>query len=316
MPEINAMEAATTKWPEIKEGELQSPACIAVYKSFGSNVVRASNLLTIPAYAGLVCSRLFLAKEKAEREIIGDDRRQETINANQSKLIPRVDELFGLSMIEAPDQQLKSLIMMICQCDYMFSRSGPGYEFLLENLLKSILVQMWGAIEVMIGDLWEHALNEHPNHLSALLGEATTKKDDPKKLDLNLIEKHNFNVSSVMGTLLKDRFNFTVLADAKRAYTQSFRDNGDAVKAALDADPLRALSSIRHVLVHRGGVLDNKCKNEVSGIAGLDFIHSLQVGDSIFIDGPNFKRVMQSALDSAIDLIKSVDAWLAAHPTK
>ena len=287
------------------------------FSSFASNISRSSTLLAIPAYAALTATFLTEAKEQIEKELLGDDRSNARIRDNQQELTLKISELFKKKLgSSTPQEQAANLSRMSDQCEYIFEKSGPGYERQLEMLLKSILIQLWVSIEVMIGDLWELVVNEHPSHLASLLGKGSQseKGGDKKSMPLDLLEHYNFNVSAAMGTILRNRFNFTVLLSAKEAYTLAFRDDGKDIQEAISSDSLRGLAAVRHLLVHKGGVVDETFLKDSSGVSSLDEMRSLGAGKQIFMDGVTFKKIVEPALLSAINLIKAVDAWLLAHP--
>lgn len=255
------------------------------------------------------------ASIRAQHEIIGtDEATQEQLDASADKIVKRVKELMDEKMradASAKGAKIAVLSNLTRQFESFLDHSGPAYQDTLETLLKSILIQMWGNIEVMLGDLWELVLNEHPYHLSGLLG-----NDSEKQISLSLLEKHKFDLSKTMGTLLKGKFTFTVLVDIKKAYSAAFRDDGESIQQHLASDSLRGLSAVRNVLVHRGGILDENFMKGSSKIAELDEIRSYGVGGSLFLDGITLKNLIDPALKSSVDVIKSVDEWLIAHPLK
>lgn len=84
-----------------------------------------------------------------------------------------------------------------------------AYGFI--NMFFGHITGTWTAIETMLGDLWEAALNEHPKGLATLNGKpkrlAPSGSEPPikggtdqdKKFDLNLVAKHNFDLRTCWG---------------------------------------------------------------------------------------------------------------------
>src|SRR5262249_6801319 len=101
----------------------------------------------------------------------------------------------------------------------------------LDASLMSYLTTAWTIIETMCGDLWEAAINAHPDTLANLSGRATRLKSgrnespnnlsprgDSKSVPLDLIAIHQFDVRNKMGTILRSRFEFSRLDIIREAY--------------------------------------------------------------------------------------------------
>ena len=106
------------------------------------------------------------------------------------------------------------------------TRVGKGFIAMLANTV----INLWTAYETLSGDLWETALNIHPHQLAKLQGQKKTKsqtsKDDDEKegknINLNFLHMHSYDVSQVMGTLLKARYEFSRIQKIRDAYKDAF----------------------------------------------------------------------------------------------
>ena len=104
--------------------------------------------------------------------------------------------------------------------------------------MSSQIIASWTAFEAMAGDLWEASLNIKPDKLAKLAGRTRTPRtqaDDPRRIKLDWLYKHQFDLSKVMGTVfLEDkRYSFDSLDGVREAYNDAFSEDGDAVKAAI-----------------------------------------------------------------------------------
>ena len=149
--------------------------------------------------------------------------------------------------------------------DAIVQLSGFGWFNTREMIRMLMAMQatgMWSDVEVMVGDLWEAAVNAHPKILSNLEGKVPRVKggntasdqgdsapneseepnagDDPgwtyepssgerskdssKMIEIRLLESCGFDASRTMGTLLRRsrKVYFTSLRDIKESYGKAF----------------------------------------------------------------------------------------------
>src|SRR5262249_2336111 len=157
----------------------------------------------------------------------------------------------------------------------MLTRAPQG-TIIFDVFLSYIVVGGWTAFETMAGDLWEQAVNIHPETLAALVGTKPIKskeKDgfgslrpprqatamrESKSIDLDILRFHNFDVKDKMGTLLKGRYDFARLSEIRLAYVQAFSEYNDAIYSLLGSNKLDALNAIRNVIVHNAAFADEK----------------------------------------------------------
>jgi hypothetical protein len=160
----------------------------------------------------------------------------------------------------------------------------------IANLMVLQVVSAWTAFETLAGDLWEAALNLHPQILALLRGtsgriekqartkgqcesrevpgdegEGDTDDGDEDKASgrkasleaINRLTKGAYDLSGMMGTLLRREFSFRSLYGIRTAYSCAFdqrkrKAQVKAIDAALSDLSLYALSRVRNLIVHRG----------------------------------------------------------------
>jgi hypothetical protein len=200
-----------------------------------------------------------------------------------------------------------------------FSETPLGaYGFI--HILSSCITGTWTAIETMLGDLWESALNTHPKILAALDGKAKGAADkiegrggaridqESKKLDLNLVSKHGFDLRQSMGTIfrLERRFEFTRLSSAREAYLRAFSEKATRVETAIKSNSLEALSSVRNVLLHKAGEADDEYVKQQSYLQ----IPTAAKGEKIKLNGQNTADLIKPAIASCKSLMFAVNDWI------
>jgi hypothetical protein len=182
----------------------------------------------------------------------------------------------------------------------------------MEAILAAMLVNTWTAFETLSGDLWEAALTCHPKTLSELSGgksKETSGKDD-RAIPLILLQKYEFDLSTAMGTILKERnIRFDKLEDIRQNYARAFRD--DSVVAEVLSDPsLDSLSAVRNLFVHRAGVVDQKYLNRTKNLPNVP---SAAIGEPILLDGEIVSKLTRPVMLRGIALLTAVDDWLAQN---
>src|SRR3954468_982458 len=121
----------------------------------------------------------------------------------------------------------------------------------------------------------------HPYTLAGLKGtarriskdseEASTRtqeaaKDD-KRVHLNLLEMHKYDVTRNMGTILRQRYGFDSLRGIREAYSCAFSRKYNEIDRALLDDALDILSTLRNVIVHRASIADREYERRLKYLA-------------------------------------------------
>lgn len=187
------------------------------------------------------------------------------------------------------------------------------------------LTNAWTTIETLCGDLWETSLNCHPHILAELDGEPARIKRGPtsknrsgekqhkkesKQVDLDLLNDYGFNIQDKMGLILKRRFSFNTLDGTREAYSRAFSRESSQIDRALSDKSLDALCSIRNLIVHKDGVIDQDYADRTRFFGSLP---KSPVGDLVMLDGDIVVRLVKPAIAAASSLLASVDDWMIKH---
>jgi len=153
-------------------------------------------------------------------------------------------------------------------------------------------------------------------------GRKQSKQQEPRIRFLDLAA-HGFNVAESMGRLLKEqnRVSFECLMDIKTAYLDAFRLTED--KKHRPSEPLvqlfdrffadlKTLESIRNLLAHRGGVVDNKFLDELR--TWSPSLADLPIGQPLSVDGDMVSKFLGSVAEASVCLLNFVADWLAKRP--
>ena len=111
-----------------------------------------------------------------------------------------------------------------------------------------------------------------------------------------------------MGSVLSlnRRVSFQSLNDIVDAYQKAFRSDLDSVFDDLVAT--RETEKVRHLIAHRGGVVDRKFHEEMSD---SPFYKDVPIGSQLPFDGPMVSRHVDACIKTGVALFSTVDSWSA-----
>lgn len=301
-----------------------------VKAAFSSNFERIAALWLFPINTALFAQELAVASRFAEKDILGEyfppqdecEKRRDDIESRATQLVRE--------RVANPDgKELLRQAIMFTNIDTFIELGGEETVEGETAIFNSMVVQAWTAFEVMAGDLWEQALNEHPNVLCKLNGKKwnlsrTTGGDDESlrkptdddakgQVRISYLERFGFDLSNAMGSALRSKYNFTVLESTRQAYAEAFAIRSDEIKAALLNKCLDHLSAVRNVIVHRAAIADKKFLNEVGG-SGL--FSGTNPGDPVILTGVAASQLIRPVFQRSIDLIAAVDDWIFKSPDR
>jgi hypothetical protein len=199
-----------------------------IIEGFDFNIVRAMMPLGLPAHLIYWSKHVQLAQCQGWFKVTGDPNTTGNIDADTYKKCMDATVEYQMSWLEKdfdegrmfPPAEFEKASATIPAYFAFGTRAGHGLIAILSNAITN----SWTAFETLSGDLWELAINLHPQELSKLDGRGSGKKarDEDKKLDLSYVHRHNYNLSSVMGTILKNRYGFSFVSEIKNAYRDAF----------------------------------------------------------------------------------------------
>ncbi len=122
-----------------------------------------------------------------------------------------------------------------------------------QALARAAVAQAWTGFECVAVDTWVAALDADRRFgQAALLAPSpagTPRELANKSIPIRLLRNR-------MGTVLREKFHFGNVAGVRGAYAAAFEKEATAL-AALDNRDLLRLEATRHLVVHRGGIIDD-----------------------------------------------------------
>ena len=313
--------ASSLNWKMLNVDAVQSSACKSVVTAFNANVNGVLTILSMPGMVTWVTTAWNAASTTAQKETVGLNNTQPLSQSQLDEIGNRAGGYLRRAMNNPDVHPRLMMIQMTNVFETNFSRSNILLHSSLESILKMVLVQIWTAFEVLAQELWENVINEHPHHLAGLDGKSgpvtmpPSKKDAGKQVSLNVLRENGYDLSHAMGTVLKEKFNFTVLDEVRRAYISAFASDRDEIERIISDKSLDALAAMRHMIVHRAGVIDKDFMDDSNGLSVLAAIRSLGLKQPVLIDGDLVRVLVEPVLNCGSALIYEVDKWLTNHPT-
>jgi hypothetical protein len=171
----------------------------------------------------------------------------------------------------------------------------------VEAVLAAMVMGAYASFESLAADLWIAAVNRHPDLATKWL-----EKNTDKQIPANVIAGYGFNLSGCMGTVLHDtkKVTFESLFDIKKQYMQAFRGATDAAFEPIDE--LVKAEKTRHLFAHRGGLFDQKFKDQMRNYP--EYADAV-VGERLRLIGPVTGLHVRACAAAAFALLKAVDDW-------
>ena len=272
-------------WDELAKRTYRFAGCTRVAQAYTDNLLRVQSMTSIPGFAFMhgedwgyainAVSASFPSLKKGSDEFA--DMAKSTFDANREKY---VKQEFYRHYREATGNAEN----ICCQL--------PSSHQAYHALLQSMVIQAWGAFEVMAEQLWNRVIKQRPS-----LNKLTAK------------EKR-----------LSGPRSRTKLANL---YRWTFRTDNGAILRVVDSKRVHSLAIVRNVLVHSGGRIDNvfiadrkNAKKDFrprGKMTPLNCIRGNATGYKILFTGAMVRGLIDPVTPLGFDLVRAVDRWLNTH---
>jgi hypothetical protein len=263
------------------DGQISEPCCLKALASFRKNMQLALVPTTLPGFATWMAMEWIGASTKARTDLFGS-RDVETLDSTRRNALGSLMESYMFSSLirKGPDEQKQHLVEKTKMFEKFSADAGPIGMLGLENILKSVVIQSWTAVEVLVEDLLTNTVNDH---------------------------------ALVFGHFKIDDHGFRARHQFRKAYRKAFTNDYVAIRSHVDSIFFDALSLLRNVIVHRASKADDLFLAATRDIAVLSQFHGVNTGDAVEPNGETVRVVVNGSLASSFNLIKSVNDWLRAH---
>ena len=171
-------------------------------------------------------------------------------------------------------------------------------------ILLSSSAWIWTCFESLAKDSWITLLNANPREfgskgLSAVQAQKDTSDDlNGKQVSLRLLAKYNYDLSTCLGTVLAEKYDFTGVSGIVAAFRAIL--GPDPLLDAINANStLHHLEATRHLVAHRAGIVDDEYRRRT---------HSpLAVGEKLLVTGTRCAEFANAAATAAQSLLSLIE---------
>lgn len=183
----------------------------------------------------------------------------------------------------------------------------------VEAILFAMVANAYAAFETLAADLWEEALNAHPQ----LALNWCKKGNHEKSLSFQQLSAFQFDVSNAMGSILSGRAvgapkaRFDSIHDIRKEYEAAF--GPDATSYWADDREIRLVAAVRNLIAHRGGLIDDEFLKYVRDVP--EYASQLR-GSRVYISGAMVSRHVDACTRMGIRLVGAADKWVEVNGKK
>jgi len=165
-------------------------------------------------------------------------------------------------------------------------------------LLYQGAILLWSAFEALSKDLFITFINKNPHKIKDLLESPATKKRlNFNKITPETLMNYDFDITNKMGEIVAENQDFSDLETIKQIYDVMFPASLSDRLILKDND-IWILSQKRHLIVHRGGIVDKKYLDKTG--------EALNSGDKLLMTPKDLINYFEIIFDCGVSLFKSV----------
>jgi hypothetical protein len=307
---------------------LKTPAFGRVATVIKANIERIKSMVTMHMYIGnfatMMQRYIDLAELSATGTLINSNEDHERIedffNTAAARMRAEAERRIPLTSSISPKEHEAELTALINRSynvveNIMRSPLGAG----LEAILSSTITGTWTSFATMASDLWEAALNAHPDLLSELKGDRkrilrSDEKNDSildiekgSTVPAHLLTRHRYDKLASLGSALRGLQSFDSLTGIRMAYGVAFHKRSDAVDEALKDESFDTLSALRNVIVQRASIADQCYKTRSEHLPNLP---KAAVGNVVRLEGGKVGALMMLTMHHSHKLLIAVYDWV------
>lgn len=273
-------------------------------KAFVANLKNVDGLHMMPFTVAACGIQPFFWAVEYIRASLGEPLEgKRPFTSDQHTRIERANELLR-EFVENEENRTK----IADQIDNVLVRamSDEDFQRSAQVLLLAGTILLWTTFECLCKDVWVAALDSGNTGLAqralgALSSDQVENGISRKSIEVGVLAKHGFDLRHCLGTVLVARFKFSDPDLIRRAYIAVF-ETPQKFEDIFDRGELKLLAATRHLIAHRGGIVDEKYR-QTTGSSQL-------VGETVAIDAKIVSTFATSALHSGVELLQEIDARL------
>lgn len=127
------------------------------------------------------------------------------------------------------------------------------------NIGLNALVNSWTLFETFIKEIWINTLNAYPKLLGTKIinSKGDIENNGSKMISLNLLSKYDYDISSHLGEVLANKYDFTSVEGIKKSFKDLLNLSDEEIDF-FSSTKINQLEICRHIIVHNAAVIDSK----------------------------------------------------------
>lgn len=290
---LKLLEITASDAVQMEGVTLESPACQQCLLAFQENMRLAVGAAAIPGWSAMIKMLWDQSFNNAAIDQWGPDffeKMQKAPEEEVKAFFFARHTLMSQLVSDTSPLQKDHLVVMTRELEELALRCGPFVFGMFEGILKTVCIQAWTAIEVLLEDLHGEAIDKHPACFSTEMREMRARQ-----------------VSNAKGS----KFYFRRRDSFREAYDFAFRSD-PAINAAVGHNALDGLGGVRHLLVHKGGLVDQGFMDDVDKAPRL-LKFNAALKKPLQFNGELVREIVDDAADQGYNLLRAVNAWLLSQ---
>jgi hypothetical protein len=250
---------------------IQSPILHPVVEVFETNIKNLAAVVTMPVYFALSASQRRRAVDRYldEGHTLDGDTARKMIHVYMDELQDNNRD----SNVQAANAHLIDIMEI------------DGLRSAIRLLFTSAITMCWTAFEAVASDGWDVTFTAQSTR----------------------IVNHGLDLSAVLASTAKRKFDFTRLEGIKSAY-KIFNVKNELNKV-WESQGLKRLHLDRNLIVHQAGIVDKVYQEEMRKLTKTTF----PLGKPIHIDAKIISHLVNQAIIGGGELLRFLDRWLKTH---
>jgi len=262
-------------WLRLAKRTYKSEICTEAARIFSINVQLVLTLAMVPGYAFMNGEDWGFSVVRAMRELGCNDPDDKSVQSLASKIWDEYDK-GGFD-----ESRIKHFLEATDNAIKMASLPGRAMSHgALHGLLRSMVTHAWTAFEVLAEDLHSGVRQKHPECFPS--------------------------------NLLSKKYGFRRLESMCGSYETLFWDDAK-VKAVARSTEIKSIALLRHLLVHKNGVVDQMFLDQCSQNPVVTRFAAFELGDEVLINGEMVRNLVEPVTNRGYELVQLVDQWIIAH---
>ncbi len=172
-------------------------------------------------------------------------------------------------------------------------------------VIRQVTVPLaWTAFEAACRDLWVCIVNRSSSATAQNLFRVLDAEADDglgrKLIEIGVLARHGFDLRGRVGSALVTKFQFSSVEGLRRAFS-AISEKNNRLEDVFGSPDLFLLETVRHLIVHRAGIVDEKFQRLTNWNGEL--------GREIEISIEQLTAMLDSAIRCATQLITRIDSY-------